>query len=49
MQSRVPIRGIRLSPGSHSVRVWKGKYRREIRFETVAGGRYVMNQKIKKR
>jgi hypothetical protein len=49
MQSRVPIRGIRLSSGPHSVKVWKGKYRREIRFEAKGGERYVLTQKLIKR
>ena len=49
LRSTVPIKNIRLSPGAHSVRVWKGKYKRDLRFEVVAGGRYVMNKRLTKK
>lgn len=49
LQNRVPIRGINLAPGEHSLRVVKGRYRREVRFEARGGERWVMAKRLRKK
>ncbi len=49
LPDRVPILGVRLTPGDHTVKVWRGRYRRELRFEAKPGERYVMSKRLKKR
>jgi serine/threonine-protein kinase len=49
LDERAPIQRLELEPGNHRVRITKGRYNREVRFDGSPGEHYVLAKKLIRR